>query len=209
MNARMILVAGSFGTLLASPAFAEDTSGSTSATTSKMRAEAQFELLPLGSGKTSVGDGSVSQDTAVAYGITGTFDYAVTPYISVGVAPRIVFNVISDDATDGVKSGRELDLRARVLGHYPVSPGVELYGSLSPGYTILMSGEDGVDNATGFAIGGAAGVTYDLSPKMFIGGEVGYQRAFTSSDMTVAGQTFSADLDLSYLHIGIGAGTRF
>jgi hypothetical protein len=44
---------------------------------------------------------------------------------------------------------------------------------------------------------------------MFIGGEVGYQRAFTSSDIMVGAQSTSADLDLSYMHVGIGAGTRF
>ncbi len=209
MKARMILAAGTLGTLISSSAFADDASISASAPAPKMRLAAQVELLPLGSGKATIGDTSMTRDTAVAYGISGLFDYALTPYLSIGVAPRLVFNVTPDDAADGVEADKEIDLRARILGHYPVRPGLELYASLSPGYTIVMSGEDGVDDTKGFAIGGAVGVTYDISPRMFVGGEVGYQRAFTGTDMTVAGQTISADLDLSYMHIGLGAGTRF
>jgi hypothetical protein len=141
--------------------------------------------------------------------VSGMFDYAVTPYLSIGAAPRLVFNVTPDDAADGDSADKELDLRARLLAHHPFAPRLELYAALSPGYTIVLSGTDGVKNATGFAIGGSAGLTYDLSPKAFISGEVGYQRAFTSTDVMVAGQSISADLDLSYMHVGIGAGTRF
>lgn len=90
-----------------------------------------------------------------------------------------------------------------------MAPGVQLYASVAPGYTILMSPDDGVDSTKGFSIGGAGGVSYDLSPRMFLSGEVGYQRAFSSSDMMVGGQTITVDSSLSYLHIGLGAGTRF
>jgi opacity protein-like surface antigen len=151
----------------------------------------------------------MSQDTAVAYGITAMFDYAINPYLSIGVAPRLVFNVTTDNADANDSADKELDLRARLVGHYPIARGVELYGALSPGYTIILSSTDGVNNATGFALGGAAGVTYDLSPKAFIGAELGYQRAFTSTDLMLGTQSVSADLDLSYMHVGIGAGTRF
>jgi hypothetical protein len=68
---------------------------------------------------------------------------------------------------------------------------------------------DGVANAKGAALGGAAGLTYDVSPKLFVGGEVGYQRAFTSTTIEMSAPPFKADLDVSYLHIGVGAGTRF
>jgi opacity protein-like surface antigen len=203
----MLLSAGALGALLSSSAFADD-QVSTSAS-SKMRVQAQFELLPVGSGKGTLGGISMTTDTEVAYGISGAFDYALTPYLSLGVAPRLVFNVKSKDAASQDSADKELDLRARIHGHYPVASGIELFASLYPGYTIVMSSTDGVDSSTGFAIGGAVGLTYDVSPKLFVGGEVGYQRAFTSTTVSGGGQSVSADLDLSYMHIGLGAGTRF
>jgi opacity protein-like surface antigen len=174
-----------------------------------MRVQAQVEVLPVGSGKGTVDGQSMSTDAAVAYGISAGFDYAVTPYLSIGVAPRFLLNVKPDDSMASDSSDKELDLRARVLAHYPVRPGLDVYASLMPGYTIVLSSEDGVKNPTGFALGGAVGVTYDVAPKMFVGAEVGYQRAFTSTELTVLDQKINADLDLSYMHIGIGAGTRF
>jgi opacity protein-like surface antigen len=179
---------------------------------SRMSVQAQVELLPVGSTALALGDdASVSVDNDVAYGVSASFAYAVTPYLSLGVAPRLVLNVIADGAEDGddVDAAREIDLRARILGHYPIRPGLEIQASLSPGYTIVTSSEDGAESAKGFAIGGAVGLTYDLTPSMFIGGEIGYQRAFTSADTMLLGQTITSELDLSYMHIGLGAGTRF
>jgi Outer membrane protein beta-barrel domain len=205
MTVRMIFAAGTLGALISSPAFADDEL-STSAAASKMSAQVQVELLPLGSAATDVGDIGVSVDTSMAFGVSAGFEYAVAPYLSIGVAPRLILNVTSEQAKDaGQDAGKELDLRARIRGHVPVSPGLELYASLSPGYTILLSPDDEDPNAKGFGIAGAVGVTYDLSPRMFIGGEVGYQRAFASATE----QSVTMDVDVSYMHIGLGAGTRF
>jgi opacity protein-like surface antigen len=208
MKSRMILAGATLGTLFSTSVFAEDTGISASSDEPRMRVQAQVELLPVGSGKGTISGVSTTNDTATAYGISGTFDYAINRYLSIGVSPRLVFNVKPDD-NEGDDADKQLDLRAHVLAHVAVAPRVELYAALTPGYTFVLSGTDGVDNATGFALGGAAGVTYDLSPKMFVGAEVGYQRAFTSTDIMVAGQSVSGDLDLSFMHVGIGAGTRF
>jgi opacity protein-like surface antigen len=208
MKTRIILATGTLATLLSAPAFAED-GVATGAAAPRLSAQAQIELLPSGSASASVGSNTISTDTAVAYGVSGMLDYAVTPNISIGVAPRLVLNVKASDAADRDGSGKQIDLRARVLAHFPVAPGVQLYASVAPGYTIVTSPDDGTDSTKGFSIGGAGGVSYDLSPRMFVAGEVGYQRAFSSSDMTLAGQTITVDSSLSYLHIGLGAGTRF
>jgi len=173
-----------------------------------MRVGAQFELLALGSATSRIADASMTTDLAVAYGITATFDYALTPYLSIGASPRLTFNLIVDPA-NGDTADKELDLRAYIRAHYPVAHGLELYASVAPGYAIVLSSKDGTNDATGFAIGGAAGLAYDLSPKMFVAGEVGYQRAFTSTTIEMFSPLVKADLDVSYLHIGIGAGTRF
>lgn len=209
MKTRMFLVAGSLGMLMSTAAFAEDESTSVTATSSRMRAQAQFELLPLGSGDQTLAGASMSRDTALAYGISAGFDYAVLPYLSIGVAPRLVLNVKPKEAADGTDADKEVDLRARIVGHFPVAPKLEIFGAVSPGYTFVLSSTEGVDAAKGFAIAGSAGVTYDVSPSVFLGAEVGYQRAFTSTSITLGGQSMSTDLDLSYMHVGLGVGTRF
>jgi hypothetical protein len=195
--------------LATSSAFAQEAGAPASDAAPKMRLGAQVEVLPVGSGKATLGGTTMTTDADIAYGVSGTFDYALTPYLSIGAAPRLVLNVIPDHAATGDHADKELDLRARLLGHVPVAPKLELYASVAPGYTIVMSSQDGVSNSSGFAIGGAAGLTYDVSPKMFLSGEVGYQRAFTSTDLTVGNQTITGDLALSYMHVGLGAGTRF
>jgi opacity protein-like surface antigen len=205
----MILAAGTLGTLLSSSAFAQDAGISTTAPAPKMSVQAQVEVLPVGSASNSSDGMTTSSDAAVAYGITGAFDYAVTPYLSVGVAPRLVLNVNGKGADASEKSSQEIDLRARVLAHLPVAKDLEVYASVMPGYTIVTSPVDGISNATGFAIGGAAGLTYNVSPKLFVNGEVGYQRAFTTFDIMLPAQTLHQDVDVSYMHVGLGAGTRF
>jgi outer membrane protein W len=213
MKAQMILAASTLATLVSSSAFAEEAGTGIADPSSKMRAFAQVEVAPTGSADSKL-DGVASDggadDAAVAYGISGGFDYALHKYLSVGVAPRLLLNVKADQAGDNVKAGKEIDLRVRLVGHVPISPGLEAYAALTPGYSILLSGTDGMDSFTGFALGGAIGVSYDVSPRMFISGEVGYQRAFTSVDIDVGTpDKLEADLDLSYLHVGVGAGTRF
>jgi len=212
MKSRLILAAGSVATLVSSSAFAQDGGVSATAEAPKMTVAAHVEVLPVGSAKLSTQGISDSQDTAVAYGISGSFDYALTRYLSIGVAPRLVLNIKPNQDNPGTtdtKAGEELDLRAQIRGHVPVSPGLELYASITPGYSILMSPVDGEKDPRGFAIAGAVGATYDVSPKLFVSGEVGYQRVFTTTDVTNGNQTASVDMDLSYMHVGLGAGTRF
>jgi len=214
MKSHMILAAGSLATLISSSAFAQDAGVSATTDAPKMTLAAQVEVLPVGSAKLTAPGASASFDTAVAYGISGSFDYALTRYLSIGVSPRLVLNVNdngdhSADVGSANDAGKEIDLRARIRGHYPVAPGLELYAAVTPGYTILVSPVEGDNNRMGFAIGGAIGATYDISPKLFVSGEVGYQRAFTSVDMTNGSQTVSVDTDISYMHVGLGAGTRF
>lgn len=217
MKSRMMFAAGvvgSLGALVSSPAFAQETEGSSMGAASKMRAQAQFELLPVGSAKTTVmNESSDPQDAALAYGITAAFDYAVTPYLSIGVAPRVVFNVAAaepmNEPGEQEDKGTEYDLRARISGHYPIARGLEVNASVMPGYTFVTSSIEGAPTAKGFALGGAVGLTYDITPRMFVGAEVGYQRAFLSSELDLGTTKLDLDADLSYMHVGLGAGTRF
>jgi Outer membrane protein beta-barrel domain len=208
MNARIALATATLGAFASPPTFAEDGSASTTTAARRMRAQAQLELLPRGTLRSTLGNATNIADAAVAYGIAGAFDHAVTSYLRVGVSPRLVLNIAaSNDQSDD--ADKEIDLRARVLGHYAVRPGVELYASLSPGYTIVLIDSDLIDNATGFAIAGAAGVAYDVSPTLFVSGEIGYQQTFTTTEAMFTTPAIPSKLELSYAHIGIGAGTRF
>lgn len=179
MNGRMILAAGTFCALFSSLAFAEN--GITTTDAARIRVQAQIELLPLGSTTDRQGTTVLTTDSAVAYGASGMFDYALTPYLSVGVAPRLIFNVTPANAPPQASADKELDLRARISGHYAAVSGLEVYAAVAPGYTFILSSDNDTTAYKGFALGGAVGVTYELSPRMFIGGEVGYQRAFTRS----------------------------
>lgn len=109
----------------------------------------------------------------------------------------------------GGAADQELDLRARVWARQALSPGFDVYASLSPGYATLRSGGGADYHSTGFAMGGALGFTYDLAWRLFFDGEVGYQRSFTRTRIRIAEDAFVSHLELSYLHFGLGAGVRF
>jgi hypothetical protein len=165
----------------------------------KVRIGAQVELLPTG----SLDSEPDSATPKVAYGVGLTFDYAITRNISIGVAPRMIFNVIDKDANGDAAS--QLDLRARVKGHFPIADKIEAYGFVAPGYSIVMLPDSELDNPAGLVLAFGAGATYDLTPRMFVSGEVGYQLGFQRTE--VLGET--VDLGTSYLHVGLGAGARF
>lgn len=197
-------------TLCSTAAFAEDVSISTSAAPQVMRAQVQLELLPIGSAKGSIdGEDLGTEDAAFAYAISATLERTINKYLSIGIAPRLIFNVTGEEAGDDEDAAKELDARVRLLAHFPVAPKLEVYGSLTPGFTFLLPANDDDRGATGFAIGAAAGVTYDVSPSAFLNAELGYQRAFTSTDIMFLDQRLDVDVDVSYLHVGLGAGTRF
>jgi opacity protein-like surface antigen len=193
--------------LLAATASAQEAGSPVAAPAAKMRAQAQIEMMPIGSGKARLAGLSDSNDTQVAYGVSAAFDYAVTSFLSIGVAPRMILNVNPVDSNSDADT--EVDLRARVLAHFPVATKLEAYAYVSPGFSIIMPADSDSDNATGLAVGGAAGVTYDVSPAMFLNAELGYQTAFTTTQVMFGGRERDFDLDLSYVHVGVGAGTRF
>jgi hypothetical protein len=194
----LTLVASSL--LLTATAFADE--AITSRVEPKIAVGAQVELLPLGSFHLASGQLSRNDSAEIAYGVSGTFDYALHRYLSIGFAPRLVMNVIAKDVANP-DAAQQVDLRVRLKAHAQVAPGVEVYGYVAPGYSILF--DRGSDNISGLAIAFGAGVTYDLSPSTFLSGEVGYQVGFQSEK--VLGQT--VDLHASYLHVGFGAGARF
>ena len=84
----------------------------------------------------------------------------------------------------------------RVGAGAPVAEKMQVYGYLSPGYSIVSPPQG--DSPKGFVIGAHAGGMMDITPSAFVNAELGYQMGFQS----VSG----ADFKTSFFQIGLGAG---
>jgi hypothetical protein len=164
---------------------------------SKVRVGLNLVPMPFGTAKVSLGSlGTASTDTAFAFGLMPTVDYTFNPYFFVGFAPQFTFNVKGKDSSGD--AGKMLDLLLRVGGNAPVADTLQLYGYLAPGYSIVMAPVG--DNSSGFVLGFHGGVILDLSPNLFLNGELGYQLGYQ--------QVHDLDYKLNYFQIGLGAGLR-
>lgn len=166
---------------------------------SRMRLGLNVVPAPFGTVKTEVAGVSTSTDLALAFGVRAFFDYLITPNFFIGFGPTYVFNIKTDNDDS---SGTALDLLLRLGGNAPVSDTVQLYGYLSPGYSIVMPPE-GAD-AKGLALGLQAGAMYSLSRTAFLNGELGYQIGFHSRSFLGT----DVDTKFSYMQIALGGGIR-
>jgi hypothetical protein len=164
---------------------------------SKVRVGLNLVPMPFGTAKLTLGAlGTASNDTAFAFGVMPAVDYTFTPYFFVGFEPQLTFNVKGKNASGD--AAKMLDLLLRVGGNAPVADTIELYGYLAPGYSIVMPSAG--DNATGFVLGFHGGAIFDLTPKLFLNAELGYQLGYQS--------IHDLDFKLNYFQIGVGAGLR-
>ena len=199
MGIRLAIAAGSVCTLWSFPAFADESS--TTPGPPRIGVQAQLELLTRGSATYMQAAPPLTVDFDTAYAISGMLDYALTSFLRVGVAPRLILHV-KDAGSPTNSANRAVDVRARIRAHYTIS-GLELYAAFLPGYeVILLTDSDRDGHYDGWALGGAVGATYHLSPTIFIGSEIGYQVAYNAIDP-------SDTWKLSYMHIGLNAETRF
>ncbi len=233
MKSALALAAALFGTLAASPGFAQEgeapapaaaaqASEAPAAETEAPAAPApvaaieapaaaakqgtfglQLDLIPTGKLTARDGSRTDSADAATTFGVSAVLDFDVTPNFSLGVAPRLVLGVKPDAAKD---SANELDLRARAALHTAISPTAQGYAFLEPGYSMIFLPTGAkIDNPSGFVLALGAGASFDVSPDVFLAAEIGYQFGFQGSTFQGRDIDFSSDL----LHIGIGGGTRF
>jgi hypothetical protein len=219
MKSRIAIASALLGTLVASPAFAQEstiqppTASAPAAAVEqaaqpakKLSLGAQLELLPGGSVEFGAGGQSQTFDLETAFGLSAVFGVDITPNISIGAAPRVIFGIKGDDS-EGNTSGsafKELDLRGRAAVHGEIAPAVSLYGFVEPGYSwITNPDKDG--SIPGVVIAFGAGATYDVSSALFLSGELGYQIGFQGEDLQ--GQHIDEKFD--FFHLGFGAGTRF
>ncbi len=212
-----LALAALLGTVAATPGFAhaDEPAASLSAPARNGKAGnvvVQLDVLPAGHvriAKDGIGAGATeSVDLSTAYGVGIQLNYLARPHFSLGLAPRLVFNVKSDEDSAAAK---QLDLRARITLHTgsSLSPVLQLFAFAEPGYSISFIDQKvwpaGLDTPAGPVLALGGGATYDVLPSIFVTGEVGYQLGF----QTVTARARDADFGFDYLHVGLGAGARF
>jgi hypothetical protein len=171
-----------------------------------VRIGGELALLPLGTLSVQVGSDKSSFDSKVTLGVGGVLQIPLNEILTIDFAPRIVFNVKSDDDTD---SATELDLRARLTAGGHVAPNTRLYAALEPGYSFLFLPTDppaGVEMSTpsGLTFGVAAGAMFRVSRGVHLTTEIGYQFGFQGTTVSAAGQSVDLDLTTSFLHFAGG-----
>jgi hypothetical protein len=202
-----VVTVASMNAMAADPAPGSSASGETppaTATTnapaaapsdSKMRIGLNVVPMPfLGKLSASVAGISASTDAAFAFGVMPVFDYALNSTFFVGLGPMYTFNVKGKDSMGD--AAKEIDIMLRVGGGAPVAEKIQVYGYLSPGYSIVSVPQG--DSPKGFVVGAHAGGMMDITPSAFVNAELGYQMGFQS----VSG----ADFKTSFFQIGLGAG---
>jgi hypothetical protein len=171
-----------------------------------VRIGAELALLPVGKLTAETDSDKASFDSVVTLGVGGVLQIPLGNVFTIDFAPRIVFNVKSEDDTD---SATELDLRARLTAGGYVAPKARLYAALEPGYSFLFLPIDpppGVEmsDPSGFTFGIAAGAAFRVSRGVHLTTEIGYQFGFQGSTVKALGQSVDIDVTASFLHLAGG-----
>ena len=158
-------------------------------------------VSPVGSMKASSQGVELTADTATAYQVNALIDFHLSPAVSLGFAPGVLFNV---KGTTGTDSATVIDLPVRLAIGGLVAPSMRIYGFASPGYAFLMlpSSNSGgeVPTPSGFMIGFGGGLQVRVAPKLAITGELGYQYRFTSASQG----GIDGSLQVDYLTFALG-----
>ncbi|HXU05565.1 MAG TPA: hypothetical protein VN903_31620 [Polyangia bacterium] len=162
-----------------------------------------FELFPVGTLSSTPTNAAASdtRDAFFAVGVAPFFDGALSPYISIGVSPQVIFRVRAEGVSG--ESLKEFDFRGRLTGRLPLSPKVRAFVRASPAYSLIVvpsppstSGRPAAPNPQGFLLDGSVGLEIGVLPNLFVVTDLGYQSGFQSSD--------AGDFNTSYLHLGAG-----
>lgn len=144
------------------------------------------------------------------YGVGLSFSYRVLSGLSVGVAPQIVFHLSSkDDAGYRVlDSEKEYDLMARIAYALTVSPNLDVYVELLPGYSFVTYDQIVLGSQAPSARGvvGAAGLgaALSISDRFFANVGAGYQLGLQTSH-----GIRDTDVKTRFLRIAVGGGVKF
>lgn len=146
--------------------------------------------------QTPIGTVSGSQDTAFAFGFAPYLDYLLHPNLFVGFSPVYSVHVKGDNSNGD--SSQQLDLLIRAGAQLPLAAGLQVFGYLAPGYSVIMI--PNADNPSGFVLGLHAGATYNVNDKVYALFQLGYQFGYQS--------TSNADVKDDLFQFGLGIGSR-
>lgn len=189
-----------FAALVAAPGAAWAQDPATAESEPRIWIGPQLDLLPLGNLHAEAGDTTVDVDTATTVGFGGALDVRVTPYVSLGIAPRLIIGVKGDDDDE---SRNQLDLRARVTVGSEVAPRVRVHGIGTIGYSMILDAieiADETKSASGLIAGFGAGMGYRLQPNLQLTGEITYQLGWQGTSFE------GVDIEISdrFLTLGVG-----
>jgi hypothetical protein len=147
---------------------------------------------------TARGKANAHYDMATAYGVSPSVDYLVFRGLSVGVVPQILFN-IKHQADPPLK---QYDFMARVAYTLQVATRIALYGEGMAGYSVISPPSG--DSAKGWVLGLGAGGTIDVTRRLFVNVEAGYQWGLQmiSIDGIIHGD------NTQFVRLALGAGMR-
>lgn len=173
---------------------------------------AAFELLPSGTITIGSGNNETSSDTDTAYAVDVIAASQIDDLVSIGLAPRYVFNVNTKNSNSD--SSSQLDLRAHVEVGHTLVPKLRLFGFAEPGWSIVFIPQSvRVNNQTyhpnGFVIDVGGGLSYELNHSVRAFFDVGYQWGFQSTTITTdLGPLGTVTTDVTakdnYLQLGFG-----
>lgn len=160
-------------------------------------------LSPVGSldSQLAAGGLTLSADTETAYGFGGVAEFRVTPNVSIGFAPSLVFNVKPEAGND---AGTGLDLPLRLIAGAGSSR-ARVYGFLAPGYSVLFLPDSqpidfDLGDPSGFSFGLGLGGGFSVARGLALTAELGYQWRFLSS----APRGIDIEVDYNSLTFALG-----
>jgi hypothetical protein len=175
------------------PAVAPSSETGIADATSSLRTRVGISFLTTARGKANA-----SYDMAPAYGVSPSVDYRIVRGLSVGVVPQILFNIKHQAAS----ALRQYDFMARVAYTLQVATRIALYGEGLAGYSVISPPAG--DSAKGWVLALGAGGAIDVTRRLFISVEAGYQWGLQmiAIDGIIHGDT------TQFVRLALGAGVR-
>ncbi len=164
----------------------------------------QLDVFPVGSLRAKANTPGLNTpalegDIVTAYGVSGNFEYIVTPEVALGVNPGVVLGLKGPADTT---SDTEYDVRARVRVGKLVGDGLGAHLYAGGGVSWLVMPGD-VPTSVGAVFEFGAGVSHPVDSSTFVTFELGYQFGFQSATIS----TVDIEAASRLFHIGLGIST--
>jgi hypothetical protein len=158
------------------------------------------EYLPAGSLHTNVSGIPQAADATATYGVSGSLDYFISPYLSIGAVPGVIADLHGEGATT---SATELDLQLRARAGWFAKDGLSVSAYGTAGASWIFFPFDVTSSGTVF--GGGIAASYAVGHAGFITLEAGHQVGM----QTVRRAGVDADASTRFFRLGLGFGSYF